>query len=280
MTNPLPQPFTRRYPTDAHYQADALSLAQAGWRVVFVQREPTGAIVATYASTASTALLHPSSVSKRATQDRNAFVIVGSIIGGALVFALLLALLSAAMRSVGASSGGASANVASNGAQATSAAFAASLDATATANAALATATPAIPTQTPSAAERYDAIAQMNCNFLADSVKSHWDATHATVFVTAQVGPQWDMTALHTTVENIVFDCFKGFYTTPAASAVQAVDVTVKGPITDAYGNSSIGVYGEADLERATERPFNWANLDYQQAWSNFIYDSQWERNS
>src|SRR6185437_12333122 len=147
MTNPQPQPFTRRYPTDAHYQADALSLAQAGWRVVSVQREPTGAIVATYASaasTASTALPRSSSIWKRATQDRNAFVIAGSIIGGALVFALLLALLSTAMRGVGAAGGGATASVASGGAQATSAAFSAALDATATANAALATATPQV----------------------------------------------------------------------------------------------------------------------------------------
>ena len=138
MTNP--QPFTRHYATDAHYTADAQRLAQAGWRVVSIQREPTGAIVVAYASTAP---LHPTSVWKRVTQDRSALVIAASVIGGFLAFALLLVLLSAAMRGIGASGGGAP-DAPGGSAQATSAAFAASLDATATANAAIATATPEV----------------------------------------------------------------------------------------------------------------------------------------
>lgn len=53
---PHPQPFTRRYATDAEYASDAQQLAASGWRVSSSYREPTGAIVATYGATAAPAV--------------------------------------------------------------------------------------------------------------------------------------------------------------------------------------------------------------------------------
>jgi hypothetical protein len=280
MTAPQPpQPFTRRYPTDAHYSTDALSLAQAGWRVLSVQREPTGAIVATYApvaAPATTPLNAPSTVTNNARHGLDMRWLIGGVIGGVVTLALLAGIVSALASPLASHS----ASAISAAATATASAAAAdSFDATATAFASVPTPTTAAPTPTPTTAQQFDAIAQTHCAFVG-SVTSRWDAAHATIYVTTSVRPQWDISALHVTVENIVFDCFKGFYTAPSARAVQSVDVTVNGPITDAYGNTTIGVYGEADLERATARPFNWANLDYQQAWNNGVYDSQWERNT
>lgn len=274
MSSPQP-PVTRRYLTDAAYTADAAAMTAAGWRVISISRDASGAIVTIYAPPGM-----PTGAPARglALLNRRMFF-VGAGVGGLLILVAVAALLVTNLSPSAAAPGIAAATQ-------TASAYTAALDATSTAvvNATplptarpQPTATPA-PTFTP--VQVYDAIAQANCNFLTASVTTSWDAAHATVSVTAQVGPQWDVSALHTTVENIVFDCFKSFYTSPQASAVQWVDVVVKGPVTDAYGNNTIGIYGEADLSRVTARPFNWANLDYLQAWNNDIYDSQWERNS
>lgn len=279
-----PHFITRHYVQDAQYTADAGQMAAAGWRVVSIQREPTGAIVATYAFHGNaTVLPSPSSPfgtpRKRMPINRRMFF-MGAGAGGLLIIAVVVALLFANLSPSGAAPSAGSAVSAGAATQTASAAYTSALDATSTA---APNATPA-PTATPeptfSPAQTYDAIAQANCNFLAVSVRSTWNAAHATVSVTAQVGPPWDINALHTTVENIVFDCFKAFYTSPETSAVQWVDVSVKGPVTDSYGNNTIGLYGQADLSRASARPFNWDNLDYLQAWNNGVYDSQWERNS
>lgn len=266
------QHITRRYLTDAQYTADAARMATAGWRVSALSRDvATNQIIADYVAPSTPRPPLP-------PLDRRMFFL-GAGIGGFLVIALIVVLTFA---SLSPSSAAPSAAAATQTASAYTVAYAAT--ATALANSTPAptslpapTATPA-PTLTP--AQTYDAIAQANCNFLTASVTSRWDAAHATVSVTAQAGPQWDINALHTTVENIVFDCFKAFYTSSGTNAVQWVDVTVTGPLTDAHGNNVIGDYGQANLSRASARPFNWGNLDYLQAWNNGIYDSQWERNS
>lgn len=137
------QPVTRRYSSDAHYNTDAAQMAAAGWRVTSIQREPSGAIVATYnpptAQIASPAL-RASQPWYRSTSG------VLAIIGGAVV---LISLAIGALLAI--------ATLESNffamapqpfidSAQATNQAFASSLDAAATANAALATETP-LPTR-------------------------------------------------------------------------------------------------------------------------------------
>lgn len=123
-------------------------------------------------------------------------------------------------------------------------------------------------------------LASVNCDFTTKSVKATFTPNGGTVQVVATVGTQWDTGAAQTTVESLVFDCFKGFYTSPHAAFVQDVHVEVDGPLVDAYGNSSTGLYGNADLSRTTAQPFNWDNLDYATAWNNHIYDSQYVRSN
>ncbi|HEX9036644.1 MAG TPA: hypothetical protein VF808_06585 [Ktedonobacterales bacterium] len=45
-TGPQAQPVTRRYDQETHYQADAATMAAAGWRVVSVYHDPSNVIVA------------------------------------------------------------------------------------------------------------------------------------------------------------------------------------------------------------------------------------------
>lgn len=123
-------------------------------------------------------------------------------------------------------------------------------------------------------------LASVNCDFTTNSVKATFTPNGGQVNVVATVGTQWDTGAAQTTVESLVFDCFKGFYTSPHATFVQSIHVEVDGPLVDAYGNSSTGLYGDADLSRTTAQPFNWNGLDYSTAWSNHIYDSQYVRSN
>lgn len=79
---------TRRYFQDAQYTSDAARMAAAGWRVVSIQREPTGAIAATYAPAGGVP------AGPRGFLQRH--VVAVSVSGGlliAVVVALVLALL-------------------------------------------------------------------------------------------------------------------------------------------------------------------------------------------
>ncbi|MGH2504175.1 MAG: hypothetical protein ACRDID_16835 [Ktedonobacterales bacterium] len=137
------QPVTRRYLSDAHYNADAAQMAAAGWHVVSLQCESSGAIVASYALNPVAA---PSQAFRRARPWYRSALGAASIMGFAVI---LGALVVAAILGV---------QVANNpvfntppqvmvpGVDATNQAFASSLDAAATANAALATETP-LPTR-------------------------------------------------------------------------------------------------------------------------------------
>lgn len=250
-----PQPFTRRYASDAEYSSDAEQLTASGWRVSSIYREPTGAIVATYATYAVT-------ISPQQRPGLHPAVIVVGVIGLAIVLCCLAPFLATVLSSTHNQSA-----VTLAPTDTPEPTFAPYIAPTAT------------PVATPTEAQRYDAIAQQHCRFYPSETTSQWDVAHSAVLVTVKVGPQWDINALHTTVENIVFDCFKAYYTASGTADVRSVQVNVQGPITDAYGNNSMGTYGAANLTRATARPFNWENLDYLSAWNNAIYDSQWERN-
>jgi hypothetical protein len=54
------------------------------------------------------------------------------------------------------------------------------------------------------------------------------------------------------------------------------VDVNVEGPLQDAYGNVSTGLYAHTQLTAATASLFNWANLDQDSAWN--VYDAAYIR--
>lgn len=145
------------------------------------------------------------------------------------------------------------------------------------------TATDAPPTATPSPADVFQHLAAVNCNEFSaggKDPKAVWSPASGTVTVTTTVGEAWDAKGATVEVESIVFDCFKGYYTSPHASAVKDVKVVVNGPLTDAYGNTSTGLYGDAELSRVTAAPFNWKGLDYQTAWDNNIYDDQFMRSN
>lgn len=89
MQSPQPQQLvTRRYLQDAHYNADAERLAASGWRVVSLQREPTGAIVATYAPLAP--------VAPAARSWRHALTIGGAALGLLLVVSIVFTLITLA----------------------------------------------------------------------------------------------------------------------------------------------------------------------------------------
>ena len=92
------------------------------------------------------------------------------------------------------------------------------------------------------------------------------------------LGEQLDLSGAQGSVKVAVFDCFQGFYTSPHARFLQDVHIAVNGPVTDTYGNNSTGLYGSADLTRATAAQFNWDNLDPFAAWDNHIYDAQYVR--
>lgn len=144
MIQPQPsQLVTRRYFADDHYTTDAASMVAAGWRVVSIQREPNGAIVASYTpitaqspSPRSTPTLDQMHVSDQI--QRRALLFVGALISGLVLLAILAGVISAAVSPQTSVQQGTPSN-----AQATNAAFAASLDATATADASSATSTPA-----------------------------------------------------------------------------------------------------------------------------------------
>jgi hypothetical protein len=95
---PQQQLVAHRYGADAQYTAHAGQMAQAGWRVVSVMREPTGAIVATYAQAGAPATLPAPHASL--AENRHPLKIPAIITGAALVAFLLcvgLALLTNAL---------------------------------------------------------------------------------------------------------------------------------------------------------------------------------------
>jgi hypothetical protein len=55
---------------------------------------------------------------------------------------------------------------------------------------------------------------------------------------------------------------------------IKTITIIAMGPITDAYGNTSIGALGQADLTRSDEANFNWPALDENGAWD--VYTSTW----
>lgn len=133
------QPVTRRYLSDAQYTADAAQMAAAGWHVVSIRREPSGAIVATYSH--SSAQVASPAFRPRPPWYRSTPGLL-AIIGGAVV---MISLVIGALLGYTALESNLLAMPPQpflDSAQATNQAFTSSLDSAATANAALATQTP------------------------------------------------------------------------------------------------------------------------------------------
>lgn len=156
---PAASTFTREYPTDADYQTDSRVLVRSGWRVITIQRTPIGAILATYAAAPVTSNATPATTHENiAASTKNRWLetlvrikrhlsmrwFIGGIIGGAVVVGLLVGLLISSLASNTSPSTGASPSAVSVSATETAnTAYAASLNATATAFANVPTATPA-----------------------------------------------------------------------------------------------------------------------------------------
>ncbi|HEX2348591.1 MAG TPA: hypothetical protein VHI51_09155, partial [Ktedonobacterales bacterium] len=135
----MQSPVTRRYLTDGQYTADAAQMAAAGWRVVARQREPSGAIVASYAPNPADVPLPP--VRQPRPWYRSASGIV-AIIGGAVFLGCMIIAVILGMQFANGPLSTTPPDGLVPSAMATNQAFATSLDATATAMAARATATP------------------------------------------------------------------------------------------------------------------------------------------
>lgn len=133
------QLVTRRYASDAHYTADAAHMAAAGWRVVSLQREPSGAILASYA-------LNPAAAGSQAFRQARPWYRSASGRAFTIGFALfLVAMLVAVWQGFVIANSGIFARPPDGlvpSTEATNQAFTSALDATATANAVNATATP------------------------------------------------------------------------------------------------------------------------------------------
>lgn len=133
------QPVTRRYLSDALYSADAAQMAAAGWRVVSLQREPSGAIIAIYSFQST--LIMTQALRPHQLWYRSAFGVF-SIVG----FAIFLgAMIVAVWQGFVIANSGIFARPPDplvDSTEATNQTFTSSLDAEATANAASATATP------------------------------------------------------------------------------------------------------------------------------------------
>lgn len=133
------QPVTRRYLSDARYTADAAHMAAAGWRVVSLQREPSGAIVASYAPNPAAVPSPPVRQPRPWYRSASgiAAIIGGAVFLGCIIIAVILGVQFA---------NGPLSTTPPDGlvpsAMATNQAFTTSLDATATVIAAHATATP------------------------------------------------------------------------------------------------------------------------------------------
>lgn len=79
--------------------------------------------------------------------------------------------------------------------------------------------------------------------------------------------------------DDVQQDCFfieQALWTSRLNLVEPAIYVDVQSDLVDKYGNSSRGDIGKVALSRDTEKKFNWANLDYQTAWNNKIFDQQW----
>lgn len=135
------------------------------------------------------------------------------------------------------------------------------------------------PIATPNPQAVYTNLAQQNCKDTSgDPITTKWDPASQTVTITTTMGETWDVNSMQIAVKSDVFNCFHGFYSSPHATQVQDVVVTINGPIVDQYGNSSTGLYGSAELTRQTASKFQWNNIDYETAWDNNDYDNQFVR--
>lgn len=80
------------------------------------------------------------------------------------------------------------------------------------------------------------------------------------------------------TVTEIKSDCFNAQQALwkQLGDQISEVDVNVYENVVDQYGNTSNQSVAHCALKKATEQQFNWDNLDYDQAWNNNDYDSEY----
>ncbi len=100
--------------------------------------------------------------------------------------------------------------------------------------------------------------------------------TTGVVLIQTTLGDQISASWTRESIKTNVFACFQGFYTSPHATWVQEVDITIQGPLVDPYGHTSTGPYASATLMRATASKFVWNNMVQADTWDNNLYDSEW----
>jgi hypothetical protein len=107
------------------------------------------------------------------------------------------------------------------------------------------------------------------------SVTAEGEVLHVTEYIDGN--GVWDNSAAKTDVQDDSFTIQKAIWTDSKLKPnVSVVYVDIQSDLTDAYGNTSKGDIGRANLMADTAAKFNWNNLSAQDAWNNQDYNSQW----
>lgn len=143
----------------------------------------------------------------------------------------------------------------------------------------LATPTVRVPTATPKPLTRLQRAQPLVHNGIkhsgAESSIKSWtvesDDSTKTFSVSIVLGEQLSTDIAQITMRALAFYIFRDMYTSAKVS-IDEVNITFNGPLIDKYGQTSVGLYGVADLTFPTAQKFVWDNLTPRSAWD--AYDN------
>lgn len=137
------------------------------------------------------------------------------------------------------------------------------------------TPTPDLNTETGMVAYIKSVLSGVTLSGSVTSVTAEGEVLHVTEYIDGN--SVLDNSAAKSDVQNDSFTIQKAIWTDGRLKGnVSVVYVDIQSDLTDAYGNTSKGDIGRANLMAGTAAKFNWSGLSAQDAWNNQDYDSQW----